>query len=92
VTLTTQHVRLGNIDDTDGVLVYRKDVLVAVMSQLSAEHGERAGRWYLEIGFGACPDAGSDFQTLEAAKVWIESRLYDHDRRVAEAIARRGPG
>ena len=92
MTLTVLPVRLGNVDDTDGVLVYRGEVLVAVMSQLSAEHGEREGRWFLEIGFGASSEPGADFQTLDAAKVWIESRLDEQDRRVAEAIARRGPG
>jgi hypothetical protein len=92
VTLAIQQVRLGNVDDTDGALVYREDVLAAVLSRLSVEHGERAGRWFIEIGFGACPDSGIDFETFEAACAWIESRLDEHDLRVAEAIARQGSG
>jgi hypothetical protein len=74
MTLTVQQVRLGNADDQDGVLVYDGAVLVAVFSRLSAEHGERAGRWFLECGFGVGLDAHSDFDSLQAACAWIEER------------------
>jgi hypothetical protein len=88
MTLTVQHVPLGNVDDVDGVLVYDGNVLVAVLCQLSFEHGERAGRWFLECGFGARLDAGADFPNLQSACDWIEGRIERAGQVDGDALAR----
>ena len=39
-------------DDEEGCLVLQGGRLVAVLVKLSALHGDLAGGWYLEAGFG----------------------------------------
>jgi hypothetical protein len=79
VTLTIQHVRLGNVDDTHGVLVFVDDLLVAVLAELSAEHDTRAGAWFLECGFGAGLERDETFIDLQSACDWIEVRIEHRD-------------
>ena len=51
--LTTQEVRLGNgSPDDDGRLVFAENRLVAVLVRLGDLHGEEAGHWFLETGYG----------------------------------------
>jgi hypothetical protein len=38
--------------DDEGCLVYADNRLVAMLVRLSDLHGRKAGRWYLEHGFG----------------------------------------
>jgi hypothetical protein len=63
--------------DEDGYLVLASDKLVAVLVRLSEEvHGDAVGNWYLEVGFGPCDGpAHPVFETLDAAKAWIATRL-----------------
>jgi hypothetical protein len=84
VTLTVQHIHLANACEIDGVLVYAGDGLIAVLSQLLFDHDERAGRWFLEYGFGAAVDGHADFIDIGSACIWIGTRL-------AEQMARRPP-
>ncbi|WP_348270972.1 hypothetical protein [Methylobacterium sp. ARG-1] len=50
--------------------------LVAVLVHLSDDHGDLAGMWFLEAGFGRvndpCPPMFAD---LDEAQGWIEQRL-----------------
>ena len=65
-------------NDTVSQLVFREGFLVAVLVQLSDDHGDGAGGWFLEAGFGrldtACPPTFSD---LDAAQAWITRELDD---------------
>jgi len=79
VTLTVQHVRLGNADDQDGVLVYDENVLVAVLARLTPKHGVLSGRWLLECGFGVKLDGDDVFVDLPTACSWIEERMTRRD-------------
>lgn len=81
MNLTIQHIRLAHANDIDGALIYDGDGLIAVLSRLSLEHGVRAGRWFLECGFGAAFDGHADFIDIAAACAWIEGRLSDQQAR-----------
>ncbi|BDL41782.1 hypothetical protein [Methylorubrum sp. GM97] len=62
--------------DTDSHLVFSDDFLVAVLVRLSDGHGETAGMWFLEAGFGPVDHpAAPIFADLDHAQGWIEQRL-----------------
>ncbi len=73
---TLQPVRVANGHDEEGVLVFAGDRLLAVLVQLSDEHEDLAGRWYLEVGFGRLdgPEHPT-FTDLDAAQTWVSGRL-----------------
>lgn len=49
--------------------------LVAVLVQLSKIHGEAAGQWFLEAGFGELDHhKHAVFPDLDTARNWIASR------------------
>ena len=50
--------------------------LVAVLVRLSEEHGRKAGRWYLEHGFGKLDGlAHPVFADLDEARDWLAQRF-----------------
>ena len=77
MSLRLQPVRVETgSHDTVSQLVFADDFLVAVLVQLSDEHGDDAGMWFLEAGFG--PVDGPDqpkLANLDEAQDWIERRL-----------------
>jgi hypothetical protein len=92
MNLTTQDILLGNADDRDGVLVLDGDVLVAVLCRLSAEHGEGAGRWFLECSFGLTPLGRDVFDTIEDACNGIAQSIDKRESEMAAATARKPKG
>ena len=65
-----------NALDEEGCLVFANDRLVAVLVRLSEEHGKKAGRWFLEHGFGKLDGpAHPDFTDLDKARDWVAQRL-----------------
>lgn len=69
------HVATGS-DDTESLLVFADDFLVAVLVQLSDNHEDSAGMWFLEAGFGRVDDPCPPmFADLNEAQNWIEQRL-----------------
>jgi hypothetical protein len=78
MSLTLQPVRVANGHDEEGVLVFVRERLLAVLVQLSDEHEEQgvAGRWFLETGYGHLGGPNHPtFPDLDAAQVWISERL-----------------
>jgi hypothetical protein len=65
--------------DTDGRLVFADWYLVAVLVRLSEGHGEEAGRWFLEAGFGLAVTVlkPPTFADLDEAQAWITQQLAD---------------
>ena len=62
--------------DQDSRLVFADGFLVAVLVQLSDDHDEAAGMWFLEAGFGPVDDPSPPtFTDLDQAQIWIERRL-----------------
>jgi hypothetical protein len=65
-----------NASDEEGCLVFANNRLVAVLVRLSAEHGRKAGRWYLEHGFGKLDRlAHPIFADLDEAQDWVEQQF-----------------
>jgi hypothetical protein len=65
-----------NAADEDGCLVFADNRLVAVLVRLSDLHGKKAGRWYLEHGFGKLDvPAHPIFTDLEEARNWVAQRV-----------------
>ena len=62
--------------DTESQLVFVDGFLVAVLVQLSEDHEDAAGSWFLEAGFGSLDTAiQPTFADLDEAQSWIEQRL-----------------
>ena len=63
-------------DDQESQLVFVDGFLAAVLVQLSDQHDEDAGKWFLEAGFGRVDDYRAPiFADLGQAQDWIEARL-----------------
>lgn len=63
-------------DDQESRLVFADGFLAAVLVQLSEQHDEDAGKWFLEAGFGRVDDYRAPiFADLVEAQAWIEARL-----------------
>ena len=77
MSLRLQPVRVATGDGEDGLLVFADhERLVAVLTQLSEQHEELAGRWFLEAGFGRLAGPSHPtFADLDAAHDWINRRL-----------------
>jgi hypothetical protein len=62
--------------DAESHLVFSDGFLVAVLVRLSDEHGDAAGSWFLEAGFGRVdhPDPPT-FIDLDEAQDWVAQRL-----------------
>ncbi|MGU3537423.1 hypothetical protein [Methylobacterium sp. A54F] len=77
MTLCLQPVQVATGSaDQESQLVFSDGFLVAVLVRLSQDHGEQAGRWYLEAGFGRLDDRNPPlFVDLDSAQAWILERL-----------------
>ena len=63
-------------EDRESQLVYAGGFLVAVLVQLSDQHGAEAGKWFLEVGFGRLDHPNPPiFVDLDEAQAWIEQQL-----------------
>ena len=72
-----QHVTVDtNAADEEGCLVFADNRLVAVLVRLSELHGRKAGRWYLEHGFGKLEGPVHPvFTDLGEAQDWVAQRV-----------------
>ena len=77
MTLRLQPVQVATgSSDTESLLVFSGEFLVAVLVRLSDIHGDRAGMWFLEAGFGPVEHTDSPiFADLDEAQSWVERRL-----------------
>ncbi|GJE43583.1 hypothetical protein [Methylobacterium soli] len=77
MSLHLQRVRVATTSpDTESRLVFADDFLVAVLVQLSDDHEDDAGMWFLEVGFGRLDHPmPPKFANLDEAQDWIEQRL-----------------
>ena len=77
MSLRLQPVRVAtDSDDIKSHLVFSDGFLVAVLVQLSDEHEEEAGHWFLEAGFGRVDDPNPPtFADLNEAQGWITDQL-----------------
>ena len=77
MTVALQPVRVDTGSaDQQGCLVFVDDRLVAVLVRLSEQHDDKAGRWFLEHGFGRLDGpAHPTFDDIGTAQAWIAGRL-----------------
>jgi hypothetical protein len=62
----------GNAPDSEAMLVYRNERLLAVLVCLSDIHGELTGQWYVEANFGEMPVVHPPaFETIEQFTKWL---------------------
>lgn len=62
--------------DTESCLVFSDGFLVAVLVRLSDDHGDAAGAWFLEAGFGPLDHPKPPtFTNLDEAQDWVAQRL-----------------
>lgn len=75
MTIGIQPVRIATgSDDQESRLVFHDDFLVAILVQLSDQHGADAGKWFLEIGFGTIAMSNPrTFVDLAEAEAWIRA-------------------
>lgn len=77
VSFQPVQVAIGS-DGAESRLVLHDGALVAVLVLLSELHGDDAGRWYLEAGFGRLDHSRPPtFVDLDEARAWIAKRLSD---------------
>jgi hypothetical protein len=76
MTLSLQSIRIRTgSSDEEGRLVMDEGPLVAILIQLSADHGPEAGHWFLEAGFGNLGSPGpAPFRDLAATLAWIATQ------------------
>jgi hypothetical protein len=73
--LQPAHIATGS-HDTESQLVFSDGLLVAALVQLSDDHDDMAGMWFLEAGFGRVDHPSPPmFADLDEAQSWIEQRL-----------------
>lgn len=77
MTLTLQPVHVATGLDEEGMLVLDdRQRLLAVLTRLSAQHGDLAGHWFMEAGFGQFASAKNPiFASLDEAQSWIGERI-----------------
>jgi len=58
--------------DQEAVLVFRNGNLLAVLTRLSAIHGDLKGKWFLEAAFGEVPVVQPPvFESTEHFEEWV---------------------
>ncbi|MER9016519.1 hypothetical protein [Mesorhizobium sp. M0768] len=70
--LSFSEVRIGTVEGGEaGVLVWKRDQLVAVLTQIDEEAYSTKGKWFLETGFGLLSGQHKNFDTIEEAIRWV---------------------
>ena len=73
MTVETKTVSLDLSGDTEGALVFRDGVLVAVLSRLGPHHGALAGLWNIEAAFqSADAPVHEHFADVDAARAFFD--------------------
>jgi hypothetical protein len=77
MTLRLQPVRVAtDSEDAEGLLVFARDNLVAVLVRLSDDQSDDTGKWFLEAGFGRIYRSRPPvFSSLDRAQEWIAASL-----------------
>ncbi|MER8504322.1 hypothetical protein NKH80_01615 [Mesorhizobium sp. M0904] len=75
--LSFSEVRIGTVEGGEaGVLVWKRDQLVAVLTQIDEEVYSTKGKWFLETGFGLLSGQHKNFDTIEEAIRWVGRHTY----------------
>ncbi|WP_032935513.1 hypothetical protein [Mesorhizobium sp. WSM3626] len=64
--------RIGTVEGGEsGLLVWKFDQLVAVLTCIDEEAYSMKGKWFLETGFGLLSGQHRNFDTVEEAIDWV---------------------
>lgn len=64
--------RIGTVEGGElGLLVWKFDQLVAILTQIDEEVYSTKGKWFLETGFGLLSGQHKNFETIEEAISWM---------------------
>jgi hypothetical protein len=64
--------RIGTVEGGElGLLVWKFDQLVAVLTRIDEEAYSTKGKWFLETGFGLLSGQHKNFDTVEDAVSWV---------------------
>ncbi|WP_189341961.1 MULTISPECIES: hypothetical protein [unclassified Mesorhizobium] len=64
--------RIGTVvGGESGLLVWKFDQLVAVLTRIDEEAYSTKGKWFLETGFGLLSGQHKNFDTIEEALSWV---------------------
>jgi hypothetical protein len=64
--------RIGTVEGGEsGVLVWKFDQLVAVLTRIDENAYSTKGKWFLETGFGLLSGQHGHFDTIEEAVSWV---------------------
>lgn len=78
--------RIGTVEGGEaGVLVWKSDQLVAVLTQIDEEAYSTRGKWFLEIGFGPLSGDHRNFDTVEEAVNWVGRQIFSAEPADAAA-------
>lgn len=70
-------VRVGTVTDGEtGLLVWKSDRLVAILTQIDEEIYSTKGKWFLETGFGPLSGKHRNFDTVEEAVLFLDEHTY----------------
>ncbi|WFP62614.1 MULTISPECIES: hypothetical protein [unclassified Mesorhizobium] len=64
--------RIGTVEGGEsGILVWKFDQLVAILTRIDEETYSTKGKWFLETGFGLLTGQHKNFDTIEEAVNWL---------------------
>ncbi|MER8824768.1 hypothetical protein NKH70_34695 [Mesorhizobium sp. M0991] len=69
--------RIGTVEGGEsGILVWKWDQLVAVLTRIDEEAYSTKGKWFLETGFGLLSGQHKNFDTIEEAIRWVARHTF----------------
>lgn len=88
--ISLSEARIGTVAGGEpGILIWKSDQLVAILTQIDEEAYSTKGKWFLEIGFGLMSGDYRNFDTIEEAIHWVGGQTFSvepaDDRAVAAA-------
>lgn len=76
--------RIGTVEGGEsGVLVWKSDQLVAVLTRIDEEAYSTKGKWFLETGFGLLSGQHRNFDTIEEAVTWVGRHTFPEPAGIA---------
>jgi hypothetical protein len=82
---SVSEARIGTVEGGEsGVLVWKSDQLVAVLTQIDEEAYSTKGKWFLETGFGLLNGQHKNFDTIEEAIRWVGRHTFPEPARTAD--------
>ncbi|TGS82669.1 hypothetical protein EN817_26220 [Mesorhizobium sp. M3A.F.Ca.ET.174.01.1.1] len=80
--------RIGTVQGGEaGILVWRFNQLVAILTRIDEEAYSTKGKWFLETGFGLLSGQHRNFDTIEEAVTWVGRHTFPDPAHLADSLA-----